>query len=316
VPDVVSLEFSDFDPFREHLRGWDTDPVQLGAGQLQLCWSELKLPDFGIAGLALNRRSTDISAVDDGWLVFTICLRPQIWCGLEVRPGSLLIAAPGRDYRSFLPAGFSTLEIALPELVLDDLGFPCGGIKPTAFPPEECVLRLEPRLAASFERLTRQLAVPVGAGPSEPLTTSWALATQGRVLVLLTRALRKSRNRDFRRAPRYDLAHAAFRLIEANMGENLTVRDLVQTLGVTRRALEYSFSSVLGISPARYLLARRLNGVRQDLLTTPWEGVTTAALRNGFHHLGRFSGQYRRFFGELPSQTAGSRSLLRSNSSI
>jgi AraC family ethanolamine operon transcriptional activator len=52
------------------------------------------------------------------------------------------------------------------------------------------------------------------------------------------------------------------------------------------------------------MFAMRLNRVRRILARAP-EGVsvTDAATRFGFFHLGRFSGQYRRLFGELPFET-------------
>ncbi len=48
----------------------------------------------------------------------------------------------------------------------------------------------------------------------------------------------------------------------------------------------------------------RLNGVRDAL----WGGaagtsITETAMEWGFYHLGRFSRQYKRMFGELPTET-------------
>jgi AraC family ethanolamine operon transcriptional activator len=103
--------------------------------------------------------------------------------------------------------------------------------------------------------------------------------------------------------PRFALASAALRLVEENGQARIPVRELAESLGVTRRALEYAFDSALEISPARYLLARRLDHVRRELSAPAPPSVTAVALRHGFVHLGRFSRQYQRLFGELPSQT-------------
>jgi AraC family ethanolamine operon transcriptional activator len=46
----------------------------------------------------------------------------------------------------------------------------------------------------------------------------------------------------------------------------------------------------------------RLNGVRRELRSTA-ATVQDAAARWGFWHLGQFSRDYKRQFGELPSQT-------------
>jgi AraC family ethanolamine operon transcriptional activator len=78
---------------------------------------------------------------------------------------------------------------------------------------------------------------------------------------------------------------------------------LCAQVGVSPRKLEYCFRDVLGISPAKYLRTVRLNGVRRDLKRSTGAGVHDLAARWGFWHLGEFSADYKRQFGELPSQT-------------
>jgi hypothetical protein len=95
VTEIKSFEFRDFDSFREHLHGWDTDPVQLDAGPLRLCWDQLRLEDFGLARLQVNRRIADTAAVEPGALGFSLSLEPMLWCGLEVPAGSLLVLSSG-----------------------------------------------------------------------------------------------------------------------------------------------------------------------------------------------------------------------------
>lgn len=84
----------------------------------------------------------------------------------------------------------------------------------------------------------------------------------------------------------------------------VTVADLCAEAGVSRRTLQYSFQEVLGVSPVQYLRAVRLNGVRRELKRAgPGERVGDVAARWGFWHLSQFSADYRRMFGELPSET-------------
>jgi AraC family ethanolamine operon transcriptional activator len=63
------------------------------------------------------------------------------------------------------------------------------------------------------------------------------------------------------------------------------------------------------VSPAYYFKARRLNGVRAELRDgdPASTSVQAVALRWGFWHLGQFSVDYRRHFGELPSVTLRTR---------
>ena len=93
--------------------------------------------------------------------------------------------------------------------------------------------------------------------------------------------------------------------IEANLDEPFLVSDVSLYAGVGIRTLERRFRSQIGVSPARYIRARRLNTVRRRLIETDRHrhNVTQVALEQGFTHLGRFAAQYREFFGELPKHT-------------
>jgi len=85
----------------------------------------------------------------------------------------------------------------------------------------------------------------------------------------------------------------------------VTVYEVCRELSVSRRNLQYCFSKVLGVSPYQYLRAFRLTGARRELQRSdPKAGsITQAATNWGFWHLSRFAQDYRRMFGELPSET-------------
>lgn len=94
--------------------------------------------------------------------------------------------------------------------------------------------------------------------------------------------------------------------IEANPEFPLTIKELADDAGVSVRALQKSFHDLMGCSPMAYLREIRLNRARKELANAdPAAGasVTEIALDWGFTHLGRFSVEYRRRFGESPSQT-------------
>ncbi|WP_454724378.1 MULTISPECIES: helix-turn-helix domain-containing protein [Cupriavidus] len=102
-----------------------------------------------------------------------------------------------------------------------------------------------------------------------------------------------NRQRTVQRIRDYLLAHAA---------DPITVPDLCRHFHLSRRALQYCFEDVAGMSPAAYLRALRLNGVRRDLRAGAGQRtVSDVAAGWGFHHLSQFAQDYRRMFGELPS---------------
>jgi len=87
-----------------------------------------------------------------------------------------------------------------------------------------------------------------------------------------------------------------------------TIVDICAALGVSERTLRYAFHEYVGMSPVAYLRIRRLNHVRSVLASSDPRDVTITqvAMRYGFWHLGRFSGDYKLMFGEAPSVTLAS----------
>jgi AraC-like DNA-binding protein len=99
----------------------------------------------------------------------------------------------------------------------------------------------------------------------------------------------------------------ALKIIEEMIDEPPTVQDLCRIAGASERLLRYAFLERFGISPKAYLLAIRLNGVRRELRGADPSStkIIDVANRWGFWHMGQFAADYRRLFGELPSETLG-----------
>jgi transcriptional regulator GlxA family with amidase domain len=107
-----------------------------------------------------------------------------------------------------------------------------------------------------------------------------------------------------RRAPSGSLGTVlrAEEYIAARMAEPLTVRRVALATGVSVRTLQRSFARHREYSPKQFLSGRRLVRARRILLSGT-ANVTEAALASGHGHLGQFSVDYRRTFGESPSET-------------
>jgi AraC-like DNA-binding protein len=89
------------------------------------------------------------------------------------------------------------------------------------------------------------------------------------------------------------------------VGPSPRVATLADALGVTDRWIRAAFRKECGVSPSAFFRARNLHRARRDLHRADRFdiSVTDVAMRWGFRHLGRFSGLYREFFGELPRET-------------
>jgi AraC family ethanolamine operon transcriptional activator len=84
------------------------------------------------------------------------------------------------------------------------------------------------------------------------------------------------------------------------------VRDLSEIVSVKERTLQHNFLKYLGVTPKQYLKSIMLNRARKELKRSGKHNdikMYQIAHQFGFWHMGQFAADYRRFFGELPSET-------------
>ena len=105
--------------------------------------------------------------------------------------------------------------------------------------------------------------------------------------------------RDLRRAIDY---------MEANIAAPITIADIAEASGIAGRTLFQHFRDFRGTTPFRYLRDARFDNARDALRRAPpEESVAAIAMTWGFSHLGRFAVEYRKRFGEKPSETLAKR---------
>jgi len=85
----------------------------------------------------------------------------------------------------------------------------------------------------------------------------------------------------------------------------VSLADLCVAAGVSQGTLHKAFMVMCGDSPMAHFKKRRLTDARLALLEPRPNRrlVKSAALDSGLTHLGRFSAEYREFFGESPATT-------------
>ena len=104
------------------------------------------------------------------------------------------------------------------------------------------------------------------------------------------------RNHHLQRAEQY---------IHTHLKDGFSLLDLAEATGTSPSTLLRTFNTHHGVSPMQYVKMLRLQAVRRALLDSdPLSGtVSGVASEYGFRQLGRFSADYRKVYGELPSVT-------------
>ncbi len=104
-------------------------------------------------------------------------------------------------------------------------------------------------------------------------------------------------------APYYVTRAASY--MRENADQEITMQTLVTQSGVSARSLYAGFQRYEAATPMAYLKSERLRRAHTDLRTADPAQVTVTEIATKwcFFHLGRFSGDYRKAFGESPSAT-------------
>jgi AraC family ethanolamine operon transcriptional activator len=111
-----------------------------------------------------------------------------------------------------------------------------------------------------------------------------------------------------RRPPaRIELVKAAERWMVEHPHEPISLEALCREVYAGRRSLIQGFRDHLGMGPMAFLKLHRLHGVRRLLLAADPQvtRIQPLAMEWGFLNPGHFARDYRRLFGERPSDTLG-----------
>jgi AraC family transcriptional regulator, ethanolamine operon transcriptional activator len=104
---------------------------------------------------------------------------------------------------------------------------------------------------------------------------------------------------------RYSIVKKAEEIAQSYSDRPLTLKQLCDDLETSSSALCYGFQDIFGLSPIAYLKIQRLNGVRRTLINADPKitMVMQVAHQWGFWSAGHFCRDYKKMFGELPSET-------------
>jgi AraC-like DNA-binding protein len=214
--------------------------------------------------------------------------------------GSLLMIPPEQDFSIqvrhrahawcsvSLPAGAFTAEADQPWMR--------GGSR---------VLRPgEPRVRRLKDLVSRIVTGPLADAPPGPAHAAAAaeITAAARDCFETTETTAGPRGRP--KINRVEVIRRSLALLEDVSLGRPSVTALADGVGVTERTLARAFHDAFGVSPLRYMTLRLLHRVRRTLVSsTEATTVSEILMQHGIWEHGRFSGRYRRHFGETPAGT-------------
>src|SRR6516162_1280499 len=229
-----------------------------------------------------------------------------VWRGKEMQPGDIMFHSRGERLHQATAGPSAWNVIAMDPVQLERYGQALSG-RPFSSPAEGRSLQPSPRVAARLRRLHAQIC-RLAETKSKILSHSEvARAMEQGLIQALVDCLTTARAETDGYANRHH-SRIMIRFEEVlaeHSGRPLNMPELCELIVVSDRTLRSCCAEFLGMSPAQYVLLRRLKEVRRALRDADPDTVNVAdvAHRFGFAQLGRFAGRYRAIFGETPSTT-------------
>ncbi|WP_279244906.1 helix-turn-helix domain-containing protein [Candidatus Litorirhabdus singularis] len=290
--------------------GWQAEFRQLDRGAEPVEAVALQGCTVGVMQIAFNNRVHQLAVAPEGCVTFGIPTGPQAPGRIGRRPlpsESLTCFHPVGGLDAVSQSGFSAYTIAIETTLLMDtvaLFDRCGQ---TGLEAMLGVLVTPPpgQLAQLRSTIRSTMSIITDATISTMAKTAVWEELQADLPLLLLKAWgsgeqsfyihSSSRARALKRALEY---------IHATEGQVISISQLCQQACCSLSTLERAFREHFGVSPKQYLTAVRMCSVRNTLLdgaeTRP---IIDIAADQGFWHMSKFAADYRRLFGELPSQT-------------
>lgn len=112
-----------------------------------------------------------------------------------------------------------------------------------------------------------------------------------------------------------EIALAVRNQVYHHMDGKINIESFAEQYKVSVQTLENAFKSLFGFTPKKFLQLLKLNLVHHDLQNADPKtcSVLRIASKWGFSHMGRFSQDYTKLFGENPSDTLKSLEYIKGN---
>ncbi|MEX3925411.1 helix-turn-helix domain-containing protein [Paraburkholderia sp. BR10936] len=306
---VVSVAH-DADEQARNLVGWRQTYDQLAAGRFVGTLTELPLDTMKVFRETTShtlRQACEVRG-DAWWFGIPVAREGEARIDAQAFGAQAFALRPGNvEFELLTPAQFSIYGVVVRGDVLRHYA---ATVERTALEERLTGAPVVQAAAACIERLCARLARCLDDGgqahenvPVSPLSNVERNALQAEVLAAIFDACAGSEDAVAEPASRRRWIVAQARdYVLAHRGRPVGVPELCEQLHVSRRTLQYCFQDVLGMAPATYLRALRLNGARRDLCGRAAGSVQDVAAAWGFWHLSQFATDYRRMFGMRPSE--------------
>ena len=309
---VAHLDCDSFEEFAEATSGWALDWRQLDRGPLRANLKQVATPSVLVTQFLFSRKFHQRGSSPPGIRTFGIVgerSSPVEWNGHEGSKDRIEVFPTSDTYECVSHPEFHANGVSITEDCIRSVAEVLGLPNPLERLPEgPCFVESNPQRMKTLRHSLSGLYSAVAAHANIPLSEAACSNMEFEIHSALVGALATGLETDWL-SPNPTCRSRALRLaleyVEEQAGYAPTIKDICQASGASYRTLNRAFLDRFGVTPKQYLQAIRLDGVRKELHRKVSETkISDIANDWGFWHMGQFAGDYRRQFGELPSETA------------
>ncbi|GAB2585428.1 helix-turn-helix domain-containing protein [Ramlibacter solisilvae] len=297
--------YSDPQDHAQSLLNFDQEYVQVEKGPFRSALMQAELGGLCVYAESVDRGIVERTHLEAGCVALGWRMRAGATPGFanrQIAPSSGGLLRGGQDWMLDLQPGTEMCGITMPADEFDRLAEPLGV---SVLHQRHALIRPSDRALATMQWCLSQIEHQAPRMANADVRASLRDHLLESVFQAFCEA-EPPRRPDVTRLAYHQVVKRSQELALASPDRPPSVLELCAELRVSRRTLQNSFVHVIGQPPSSYLRCLRLGRVRRLLRTSPAEALSVgdAAARWGFFHLGHFANDYRRLFGELPSQTA------------
>lgn len=316
VLQCVESDFFDLDQLAETITGAEVEIEQRKPGALHAQVKAMQMPEAELVTGTLNRAYNLRGSYPKDVTIFSFWFPetdPMSTRGFDFDPSDTLVVGQNEAETELLCHGKNAYgSFAIPSSTLESFVESGFEIDPQLFHSGLAILPnsgqwLAPlrQLVVEYQRSIQQLHDESGHFAAVSGACFQKKLTDGFFSLLLEHGTSHRQRRKPTAYHRRKTLQKADAFIREHTDQKISLLDLCQAVGASKRTLQYTFQESYDMTPMAYLKILRLNQARRDLIDADPSvtGVTDIALNHGFCHLGRFASEYTQHFGENPSVT-------------
>ncbi len=301
------LSLTDFDQVKSSFSNWHGRIEQLSPGRFH---GALQIVRGSVVRLLAIDGNQQVSLrgrdAADMFSVYPVVTgnAESLWQGRRLTPGQLVLVGSNVEVDHHSARTTRNLGITLRSADLEESARVLLGEDVAGMPHTWAALSPSPE---AFATLNCKLSSLLNLGVADPTVLG---TPEGHRLeqecirsVVASISFLSARGAKLSSTGRSVLIRRAEEFMRARLGHPVGAIDLCRELGISDRTLRLAFHERFGFGPMVFYKSLRLNAVRARLKHSPHTAVAEVAREFGFHHLGNFAFDYRRLFGERPSQT-------------